>query len=398
MVLFNPIVVFLFASFRKFEEIRMYFVEKTKGQNLVKQFDYMLFLAVLLVSAIGIVVLSSATLQMEKGGRLMLMQSIGLGIGIVCALVISSIDYKDFKTLGPIAYFGSIVLLVLVLIFGVGDQHGGRSWFNFFGVSFQPSEISKIAFILIAAVFFERIKEGEKGKNILKLLIYSCIPVGLIMLQPDFGSAAVFMFAFCIMTFICEIPYKYVFISIGAFFLSLPAAWFFFLKPYQKDRIMVFIYPELDRLDKGYQVFQSKMAIGSGQMYGKGLFSGLLTHNGGIPVRESDFIFSVLGEELGFIGTIAVVVLVFFILLRCIYIAKHSRDTYGAFLVVGMASMLAFHFIENIGMCIGLLPVTGIPLPFISSGGSNMVTNYIAIGIILSVSMRRKRTIFNSTQ
>ena len=149
------------------------------------------------------------------------------------------------------------------------------------------------------------------------------------------------------------------------------------------------------------------MTIGSGQLFGKGLFHGLQTQNSSsvirssnfnVPEKQNDFIFSVIGEELGFIGSIAVLLLIFFILFRCLYIARNSRDEYGSFMVIGITAIFAFHFIENIGMCIGVLPVTGIPLPFISQGGSSLVTNYISVGILLSVSMRRKRTIFNSSQ
>ncbi|MFZ5985961.1 MAG: FtsW/RodA/SpoVE family cell cycle protein, partial [Bacillota bacterium] len=172
--------------------------------------------------------------------------------------------------------------------------------------------------------------------------------------------------------------------------------WFFVLNEKRKDRIRVFFNPELDPLGSGWNVIRSKMAIGSGQIFGKGLFKGIQTQNSSVPVKESDFIFSVVGEELGFVGAVIILVLVFFILMRCVYIAKNARDSYGSFLVTGVTSFLAIHFIENIGMSIGLLPVTGIPLPFVSAGGSSMLTNYIAMGIVLSVSMRRQRVIFNT--
>lgn len=378
----------------------MYFVEKTKGINFIRQFDYMLFIAVLLLSAIGILALGSATLS-SQSNSVLIKQVISVAIGIIAALVISTFDYKDFKTLGIVIYIVSIILLVVVIFKGSGrDEWGANSWLNLPLIgSYQPSEIAKIAVIVVISIFFERIKEGQLDrKNILKLFVYTAIPVALVLKQPDMGTAMVFMFVFTIMVFICGIPYRYIFIALGTFVASLPVLWLFVLQEHQKWRFKVFLDPDLDKAGKGFQVIRSKLAIGSGQIYGQGLFQGIQTQNNGVPVNQTDFIFTVIGEELGFIGSVAVLVIIFFILMRCLYIAKNSRDAYGSFVVVGLTGMMGFHFIENIGMCIGVLPVTGIPLPFMSQGGSAMVTNYIAIGIILSISMRRKRTIFNNTQ
>lgn len=379
----------------------MYSVEKTKNYNYVKKFDYPLFTAVLVLSAIGIIVLSSATKVMpgnSSGGRIMTMQAVGLIIGILLSVIISTIDYKDFRTIGIIFYLLSVALLALVLVFGPVEQ-GSRSWFRLKFFSFQPAELAKITTIIFISIFLERIKEGQKNKNIniIKFLFYSAIPVGLILLQPDMGTAMVFAFMLLVMVFICGLKYRYFF---GTLLLSIPlsvVSWFFILKPYQKLRILSFFSPEQYSQGSAFNVIRSKTAIGSGQLFGKGLYQGIQTQHGGVPVKESDFIFSVVGEELGFIGAAVIITLIFFILLRFIYIARNSRDSYGSFLVMGITSMLSFHFIENIGMCIGLLPVTGIPLPFISNGGSAMVTNYIAVGIVLSVSMRRKRTIFDNS-
>jgi len=381
----------------------MYSVEKTKGINFFKQFDYTLFTAVLLLAACGMFVLRSATLVMPGGGdgnRIMLMQSIGLALGIILALVLSFVDYKDFKTIGFIFYILSTCLLLLVLFAGTGkSQVGTNGWFNFMGVSFQPSELAKITLIVFISLFLERIKEGRKDRtaNIIKFIVYSAIPIGLIALQPDVGTCMVFAFIILVMVFVAGIPYRY---FLRALLVSLPllAGSWFLMKPYQKSRILSFFSPDQYAQDSAYNVIRAKIAIGSGRIYGKGLYQGIQTQRGWVPVKASDFIFSVVGEELGFIGAAALIVLIFFILLRCIYIAKNSRDAYGSFLVMGITGMFAFHYIENIGMCIGLLPVTGIPLPFVSSGGSAMVTNFIAVGIVLSVSMRRKKTIFNNTQ
>lgn len=386
---------------------KMYYVEKTKGTNYLKQFDYPLLVAVLLLSFLGIAVLKSAIGVPEITG-IWLKQLICLGIGIVLAVVVSAIDYKDFKTLGIILYIFSMLLLILVLIPTIGEEHkGSRSWLPIpiIGV-FQPSELAKVAFAVIVPIFLERLKEGKDiGKNVVKLLFYAMLPIGLIFMQPDIGTATVFMFAFIIMLFIYGVPYRYFLISIGVFAATVPVLWFFIIPqkfPHIKHRILTFIFPELDLQGAGMQVYRSKMTIGSGQLFGKGLFNGLQTQNSSslssvlyVPEKQTDFIFTVIGEELGFIGSVAVILIIFFILFRCIYIAANSRDAYGSFIAICIASMMGFHFLENIGMCIGVTPVTGIPLPFVSQGNSALIANYLNVGILLSISMRRKKTIFN---
>lgn len=383
----------------------MYFVEKTKGTNFIKQFDYPLFIAVFVLSLIGIAVLKSAI--GEAGvSKEWLKQVICLAIGIIIAFVTCAIDYKDFKTLGIILYVGSVILLVLVLIIGE-KVNGSRSWLPAPVIgAFQPSEIAKVAFVLVLPVFLERLKDGQHiAKNVIKLLIYMVIPIFLILLQTDAGTALVFVFAFFVMLFVYGIRYRYIFLTIGAVVASAPLLWLFVMPYHMKQRILTFLMPNTELQGSGMQVYRAKMTIGSGQLYGKGLFHGLQAQNGGsmasgyyVPEKQNDFIFSVIGEELGFIGSMLVLLLVFFILFRCLYIARNSRDEYGKFAVIGITAMLAFHFIENIGMNIGVLPVTGIPLPFVSQGGTALITNYVSLGVLLSVSMRRKRTIFNSSQ
>lgn len=380
----------------------MYFVEKTRGLNIAKRYDYLLLLAVIILSCIGLAVLYSATRVMPNninGDRIFKIQVISFVIGLIFCIVISTIDYKDFKNFAFIIYSVGIVLLIAVFFVGYGKSTvGSQSWINLGPVSLQPSEVAKITTTLMAAVFIERIvEETDRKKNILKFLIYFIIPFGLIMLQPDFGTAMVFIFMFIIIVFVMGLPFKYIIGGIVALIPVSVVTWFL-MGDYQRDRILVFLNPELDPANRGYNVTQSKIAIGSGEIWGKGLTKGLQTQNAGIPVKESDFIFAVLGEELGFIGAAIVILLVLFILLRCIHIAKNARDPFGAFVVLGLTAMFAFHYIENIGMCIGLLPVTGIPLPFISQGGTSLIANYIAMGVILSVSLRRKQSLFDSSQ
>lgn len=377
----------------------MYFVEKTKNFDYFKRFDYSLYIAVIALAVIGTFVVSSAVNTMASGKRMLLVHIGCLVVGALLAVAISFIDYKDFKILGILFYILTIVLLVLVLLIGTGEDLGSRSWLNVGGFSFQPSELAKISFILISSIFLERIYEGQKDRtaNIVKLLIYSGLPMALVLAQKDFGTTAVFIFVFFVLVFMCGLHYKYILMMLGALAMSAPVLWFFVLNEKRKDRIRVFFNPELDPLGSGWNVIRSKMAIGSGQVFGKGLFKGIQTQNSSVPVKESDFIFSVVGEELGFVGAVIILLLIFFILMRCIYIASNARDFYGSFVVIGVTGFLGIHFIENIGMSIGVLPVTGIPLPFVSAGGSSMLTNFIALGVVLSVSMRRQKIIFNAS-
>lgn len=380
----------------------MYFVEKSKSINFFRQFDYILFFSVMALSLLGLVVLSSATRVMPNGAsgdRIMTVQTISLALGTLVAIILSYIDYKDFKTIGILLYILSISLLIIVHFKGYGkDTLGSNSWLSIPLIgSFQPSEFAKISYILIISLFLERIKEGQKGKNILKLLVYTAIPILMILLQPDYGMVVVYVFIFFTMIFICGIKYKYIIISAVGFLASAPFIWLFALNDKRKQRILEFLFPKSDLQGASYQVAKSELAIGSGRIFGSGLYKGIQTQNNGVPVKESDFIFSVIGEELGFVGSIFVIILIFIILLRCVHIAKNSRDLYGSYIVIGITSMLGFQFIQNIGMCLRLLPVTGLPLPFVSQGGSSLITNFISIGIVLSVSMRRKRAIFNSS-
>lgn len=381
----------------------MYYVEKTKDFNFFKNFDYILFLTFMALSVIGIIVFSSAVKSMNSSMRMIMVQSGSMVIGMVFFFILSMIDYKDFKTLGFLIYFFTLALLVLVLVKGTGDELGSRSWIEIMGFSLQPAEFAKITFILVASIFLERIYDSTKDRaaNITKFIIYSAIPIGLVVAQKDFGTSMVFVFVFFVLIFACGLKYKYIFALIGAGAAFAPVAWQF-LNETRRNRIIVFLYSlifntDLDPTKYGYNVKKSKIAIGSGQIFGKGLYNGFQTQNNGVPVKESDFIFSVVGEELGFIGAMVIITLVCILILRCIYIAKNSRDSYGMFLVIGITSYLGIHFVENIGMSVGVLPVTGIPLPFISQGGTAIMTNFIALGIVMSVSMRRSKVIFNAS-
>ncbi len=375
----------------------MYFVEKTKTANQLRKFDYLLFGLVLIIAAIGLVIFSSAV---KDRPSLLKPQILGLIMGVALCLILSAIDYKDLKVLSLFIFFSAMGLMVLVLFFGKGEELGNKNWLNIAGMSFQPSEYAKIAYIILASVFLERIKDSQEKKkaDIVKFMIYSCIAIGMVILQKDYGTAMVFAFIFFMFIYIAGLPYRYIFILCGIAGLSLPFIWVYVLNDQRRDRILTFISPERDPLGGGYNVRRSIQAIGSGRLFGQGYGNGLLTQNRGVPVNESDFIFSVVGEEFGFIGGCIIILLGLLILLRIIYISKNASDSYGEFICIGVAGMLGFNLIENIGMSIGLLPVTGLPLPFVSQGGTALLFYFSAVGIVLSVSSRRKRGKLKSNQ
>ena len=383
----------------------MYFVEKIKGTDYFRQFDYVLFLSILALSVIGIVVLSSATFSMNEGASIMKTQVVSLILGIIASLIISVIDYNSLKQVATLLYLITVGLLLFVLYAGVGyEEVGSKSWLiipltKTRSVSFQPSELAKITLVIIVSTLLDKVKEGKDiKKNIFKMFIFFLVIVGLILMQPDYGMAIVVCIAFIVIIYIAGIKYKYILFALGTLLIATPFLWLFALNDERKKRILEFILPGHDPSGASYQLDKAEIAIGSGRIWGSGLYKGIQTQTppniGGVPVRESDMIFTVIGEELGFIGSVLIIALIVFIILRCIYIARNARDNYGSFLTIGLTGMLAYQFIQNIGMCLRLLPVTGLPLPFVSAGGSAMITNYISIGIILSVSMRRRKTLF----
>ncbi len=354
--------------------------------------DYVLLVLTLICAIFGIIVISSATKTLPGNVKFVIIQSAALVIGIFAMWLVSFFEYEYYGDLSKYIYIACVFMLVIVLFLGTGrEDTGSRSWIRFGPVGIQPSEIVKIGFIITFAKHLSSIGDDINNPlNVLKLLIHAGVLIGLIMLQPDFGTTVVFVCIFIGMIFAAGISYKYILSAIGALLIASPIAWFFLLKEYQKNRILVFLNPENDPLNAGYHVIQSKISIGSGQIIGKGLFHGTQTQLGYLPARHTDFIFAVIGEELGLIGCVIVIALLVTLTIRCLSISKIARNDFSSYICVGVASMFIAHIFENIGMCIGLMPVTGIPLPFFSYGGSSLITNMVAIGLVLNVYMRRK--------
>ena len=355
-------------------------------KKLFKGIDRVLFLFVVLSALYGILAIYSATYSYGTLSNTII-QSAALALGIVVMTVLSLFDYEQFEVLlKPIAVV-CIFLLILVKIIGTAGDWGAQSWIRLGPVGIQPSEIAKIGFILTFSYHLSKVTDNiNKPKTIFLLLVHLAIPAFLIMLQPDLGSTLVFVFIFIVMIFTAGISMKYIFTALITGAVSLPLIYKFLLSDYQKHRILVFLNPELDKLGSGYNVIQSKIAVGSGGFFGKGYLNGTQNQLGFLPTKHTDFIFSVISEELGFIGAAAVVILLSVIIWRCIKTAMNSKTLFGRYIAIGVSAMFIFHSVENIGMCIGLTPVTGIPLPFFSYGGTSLLTNLIAVGLVLSVS------------
>ncbi|MDO4744428.1 MAG: rod shape-determining protein RodA [Clostridia bacterium] len=361
-----------------------------KHKDFKKNFDFLLFGLVMAASIFGVVMISSAA---PSPFKYTLVQAIALILGVCAIGVLMVLDYEYLANIAVYLYGISVVLLILVLIPGIGTyENGARSWFRFGSlIGVQPAELVKLAFIITFAKHLSEVDDLiDRPRNVVFLLLHLGFLIGLILLQPDFGTAVVFCFIAIAMLFAAKISWKYIAGGLGALGVALPIAWFFVLKPYQKERIINLFNPENDPSGTGYQVTQSKIAIGSGKLFGNGLYEGGSQYNNFLPERHTDFIFSVVCEELGFLGGMVVILLLIAIVICCLVTGMNSRNNLGMYICVGVSAMFAFHIIENIGMCIGIMPVTGIPLPFFSYGGSSMLTNLIAVGMVLNVKYRSK--------
>lgn len=356
-----------------------------------KKTDWPLIIVTMCLSGFGIIVIYSATRTLDTNTNV-IVQSISFAIGIGLLVLLQRFDYEQFKNMIKPIYIISVLMLVAVLIFGITGDWGARSWIRIGAIGIQPSEFAKICFIITFSYHLSMVEEDiNKPLVIFGLILHLSVPVLLIMCQPDLGSMLVFLFMFACMLFAARLSWKYIVpVALGGV-ISLPFIYKYVLNEYQQKRIQVFFNPDLDPLNRGYNVIQSKIAVGSGQLWGKGYLQGTQNQLGYLPTKYTDFIFSVISEEFGFIGAALVALALFFIIWRCFKTAQLSSNLFGRYICVGTASMLLFHSFENMGMCIGLMPVTGIPLPFVSYGGTSMVTNMIAIGLVLSVAYHNKR-------
>lgn len=363
-------------------------------KKIIRYFDFGLVINVILICVIGIISVSSATQAFNGGSdKFFVQQIIWTVLGIILLVATSIIDYSVFKTYFKIIYFINIFMLVVVIILGK-VTNGANSWLGIGSLGIQPSEFMKISLIIVFARKIEDFEDGINNiKNILILLAYAAVPIGLIIYQPDYGTAVVIIVIIIGMLFMAGLNIK-VFIagiaaSVTAIFVGFP-----FLEPYQQARINIFLNPQSDPSNTGYHIIQSITAIGSGEVFGMGLGKGLQSTGKYLPEAHNDFIFSVLAEEFGFIGAMVLIVLYAFMVFKCIKISRIAKDRFGTMVCMGVVFMFVFQMFQNIGMTVGLLPITGITLPFVSYGGSSMWASMIGIGLVLNIGMRRHKINF----
>ena len=352
-------------------------------------FDFNFIGTALVLAMIGCLLVYSATFFNEPNLGTFKRQMLWVVIGLILAIVIMMIDYHVLYYVAPILYTIGSILLVYLLAWGKLTANV-KSWVHIGGFQFQPSEFMKVFTALMLARFFDSNDRAYLDfRSFMIAMGIIGLPVGLIIIQPDFGTAASFFPLVAVAMFFGGIRPRIWIAMILVAVIALPLAWSFFLKPYQKERVMIFLNPERDPLGSGYQVTQAKIAIGSGGIHGKGFRHGTQGKFGFVPEHHTDFIFSVLGEEWGFVGVIVVLGLYLYLVFQALTFAKHARDRGGTFLVICLTMFIVFHVLINVSMQIGILPTTGIPLPLISYGGSSTMMFFIAIGLIANVDTRR---------
>lgn len=360
-------------------------------RRLLINFDWTLLLLVLAISLIGLLNIYSSGLNTAYSGQdyVYIRQFQWIVVGLVFMIIGFSVDYRMIGRYSYLIYAFSILLLVVVFFYGYATR-GSQRWIVLGGFTFQPSEMVKITLILALARYFDdhRVMTPHRLRELCVPALITLMPFLLVLKQPDLGTAIVLFIIFCSMTLFIGVRWKSLTGAAISGLLLIPLGWFF-LKDYQKERIMTFFNPDSDPLGAGYHVIQSIIAVGSGGLLGKGFLRGTQTQLRFLPERHTDFIFSVFAEEWGFLGGIFLLVLFMALILWGLKIALHSRDFSGTMISVGVTSLIFWEVFVNIGMVLGILPVVGIPLPFLSYGGSSMVMLMLGIGLLMNVSIRR---------
>jgi rod shape determining protein RodA len=357
-------------------------------RRLLAHFDWPLLIVVLIISLIGVFNLYSATFG-EVESHIYAKQILWIGIGLAFALFITVFDYRLYRDFAYLFYGISLLLLVAVFIYSAINPNVSR-WIKVGPLFFQPAELAKIAIILALAKYFDRFpqKDGYGLRELIFPFIILLVPCLMVAKQPDLGTAiSLLLIGFSIVLFV-KIKWRSLVIMIIGGLSILPFMWNF-LMPYQKRRVLTFFRPELDPLGAGYHIIQSKIAIGSGGGLGKGFLKGTQCKLHFIPAQHTDFIFSVWAEEWGLAGGLILLALYLFLIALGSTISIRSKDRFGAIVAFGVVSMVFWHVIINIGMALGMLPVVGMPLPFMSYGGSAILSMMAGVGLLLNISMRR---------
>ena len=353
----------------------------------LKNVEWSILIIAIILCVIGLVALFSATNETEHAD--FNKQCIWFIVSLIIMVGVMIIDYETLVKASPILY-GLFILLLIGVLF-TPEINGATSWFDIGFFSFQPGEFAKIFVILFLALAMSKIKERGKQEinrptRLLILLAILGVPILLLIMQPDYGTAAAYIVGAALMIITAGIDKRYIIVTILLIAILIPVAYNFILPEHAKQRIDIFLHPEEDPRGAGYNIIQSKLAIGAGGLTGMGLLKGNQTQLGFLYPKTTDFIYAVIGEEMGFIISAAVIILYIVLITKALFVAKTAKDEIGSLIATGIAGIFLFHVVENIGMVMGLLPITGVPLPFISYGGSSLITNFILIGILLNIS------------
>ena len=375
------------------------FVRQLPRSGLLKQrkagigdaihLDVPMLLLLLIISAFGLLILYSAVGQQVEP---VIAQGVKILVGLVAMIGIAQISPIVYMRLSPWIFLIGLIALVLVYFFGV-EVKGSRRWLRIPGiVTFQPSEIMKLMLPLILAWYFQDRHLPPKAWHVFWSLVIIVIPVMLIAFQPDLGTSLIIAASGLFVLLLAGISWRLVFSAIGLGVLTAPALWFV-LRDYQQQRILTLLYPERDPLGAGWNIIQSKTAIGSGGLFGKGLFEGTQSNLDFLPESQTDFIVAVLGEELGLVGIVVLLILYLLLVGRGVILSVQAQDTFGRLLSGSITFTFFVYVFVNIGMVSGILPVVGVPLPFVSYGGTSILTLFLGFGILMSVHTHRRRTL-----
>jgi len=365
------------------------------GRKSIRNTEWSVLIVCVVLCIFGLVALFSAT-QSTNNDEFR-KQAIFIVVSIPFLILAATIDYNFIVRFSTLFYLILIGLLIGVLF--TEPISGASSWFRVTdSLSFQPSEVGKVILVLFLAFVLNKLqlrgrKEINKIWKLIIFFIFAALPVALILKEPDLGTALVYITAIIFMLFVSGIDRKYIILAFVIIAIAAPVV-YKNLPEHALNRIQVFLNPGSDPRGAGYNIIQSELAIGSGQIFGMGFLKGNQTQLGFLHPKTTDFIFSVIGEELGFVATSIITICYIVLVTKSIYIAKTAKDNIGSYIAIGIAGVFFFHMAENIGMTIGLLPITGIPLPFVSYGGSSTIANFIFIGLLLNISSKRQKAIF----
>ena len=349
-------------------------------------FDQYLFIAITLLSIMGLVFLYSAS---QENFETTLKQSLFVVSGLILMFLISQLDPDFYKNNSLIFLLISILLVILTLLIGK-EVNGAKRWLDLGLFTLQSSEVIKISLpVFLAAYLYDKTLPISLFHTFVTLILIFFV-VNLVRIQPDLGTSLVIFIAGVYILFLAGLSWRFIGASFGIFILSLPFIWNNFLMPFQRQRVLTLLDPSADPYGSGWNITQSKIAIGSGGIQGKGYQQGSQAHLDFLPETETDFIFSVIAEEFGFIGVCVLLLVFFFILFRCLYLALNARDRFCRLTIGGLSLLFISTIFINLAMVVGIIPVVGMPLPFISKGGSSLLSFYIAFGIIISMATHKK--------